>query len=196
MDVVLVPYNPDWPNRFKQVAARLSVCLGDACISIDHIGSTSVPGLASKDRIDVLISVTEISDGVKAILDQRLRDGGFQESRHADDHQPPGDTHPLAAWKKFYVSGVHPELPFRSNIHIRAIGAVNHEYALLFRDYLRATREAALGYEALKFSLAEHLAGNIDRYVAIKDPVCDIIMAGARPWAAATGWKLALAGRI
>jgi GrpB-like predicted nucleotidyltransferase (UPF0157 family) len=60
---------------------------------------------------------------------------------------------------------------------------------LLFRDYLRAHPIVAAAYAQAKLALARHHAADPDAYYAIKDPVCDLIMAGAESWAAATQWN-------
>jgi GrpB-like predicted nucleotidyltransferase (UPF0157 family) len=190
--VVLIAHNPEWSMRFKLISDRLRRELRSVALSVDHIGSTSVPGLASKDRVDVMITVATISDAAKVQLDAALQDGGFQMSIDSADHRPPGDDSSPDEWKKFYVRGTHADFPFHSNIHVRALGRRNHAYALLFRDYLRANADAAKAYEAVKFRLAEHIA-TIETYVDIKDPVCDIAMAGARAWAERSGWNVASA---
>jgi GrpB-like predicted nucleotidyltransferase (UPF0157 family) len=76
--------------------------LGELYLSIDHIGSTSVPGLGAKDRIDVQITVEKIDEAYKALLDKALVGGGFQASRWNEDHRPPGDASPGDDWNKNY----------------------------------------------------------------------------------------------
>ena len=59
--IVIQPYNASWPAEFARVEAALLGALGDIAHRIDHIGSTSVPGLAAKDVIDVQISVPDLT---------------------------------------------------------------------------------------------------------------------------------------
>jgi GrpB-like predicted nucleotidyltransferase (UPF0157 family) len=54
---VVIPYTPEWPERFRVVAARLRQGLGRTPLRIDHIGSTAIPGLAAKPIIDIQVSV-------------------------------------------------------------------------------------------------------------------------------------------
>jgi GrpB-like predicted nucleotidyltransferase (UPF0157 family) len=61
MSVTIVPHRPEWPTEFYAIARALRIALGDSALRIDHIGSTAVPGLAAKDRIDVQVSVAELS---------------------------------------------------------------------------------------------------------------------------------------
>lgn len=53
--VNVADYNPDWPAEFTHLAARLQAVLGDRAVAIDHVGSTSVPGLAAKNCIDAQV---------------------------------------------------------------------------------------------------------------------------------------------
>jgi len=72
-------------------------------------------------------------------------------------------------------------------MHVRVAGMANHRYPLLFRDYLRAHRDAAQAYERLKFGLAE-VCENTAEYADVKDPVCDLIIQAAESWAVTIGW--------
>jgi GrpB-like predicted nucleotidyltransferase (UPF0157 family) len=57
MPIQILPYDPDWPDRFEREATRLRNALADVVVRIEHVGSTSVPGLAAKDVIDIQLSV-------------------------------------------------------------------------------------------------------------------------------------------
>ena len=67
-------YQPTWPERFAELAAGIRLVVGDDAVRIDHIGSTSVPGLASKDVIDLQVTVADISTSAK-------RDGRISGTR-------------------------------------------------------------------------------------------------------------------
>jgi GrpB-like predicted nucleotidyltransferase (UPF0157 family) len=193
--IEIVPYRDEWPSMFKQVKLLLARSLQDIFVSVDHIGSTSVPGLRSKDRIDVQITVGDLSSKFKHELDLRLLAGGFPESRANQDHRPPGEQGLEASWFKLYVSGIHPALPFRSNIHIRKEGNKNWRYPLLFRDYLREHPDSAEAYARAKEKLAHYLAGDRAAYSDAKDPVCDLIMVEAERWANSLNWRPILEDR-
>ena len=60
MRIEILDYDSAWPQRFHELAAPIHAALGPLALRIDHIGSTSVPGLASKPIIDVQISVAEL----------------------------------------------------------------------------------------------------------------------------------------
>ena len=108
------------------------------------------------------------------------------------DHRP--QDHSLAGtfeydpdWEKRYFSSAPDHR--RVHLHVRATGRANQRYALLFRDFLRRHPEPASFYAATKRALARYHADDSEAYVTIKDPVCDLIMAQAETWAAATGWR-------
>jgi GrpB-like predicted nucleotidyltransferase (UPF0157 family) len=176
-----------WPAEFAEIGARLRGSLGPLALSINHIGSTSVPGLDAKDVIDIQISVASLDPvgPLEAAIEAagyRLRDGAWS------DHVPEGDDPDPRQWAKRYGGAREGER--RTHIHIRVGGRRNQRYALLFRDYLRATPAAATTYGLIKRELAARHADDVDAYYAVKDPVCDLIMAAAESWALTSGWTL------
>lgn len=103
-------------------------------------------------------------------------------SKAAEDHVPDGEDRDPSLWRKLYVSGETIDLGFRANIHVRQVGRANFEYALLFRDYLRAHPDMARAYAAAKVRLAHHFGADRSAYADAKDPVCDLVMVQARKW--------------
>jgi GrpB-like predicted nucleotidyltransferase (UPF0157 family) len=184
-EIVIVAYRSEWPEEFERIREWLAGALGEAALRIDHIGSTAVPGLAAKDIIDLQVTV--------AALDTSALDPAFARigcSRAIDidhDHVPPTAT-AGDGWRKLYY---RPPADMRpTHLHVRRAGSANGRYALLCRDYLRTHLLAADAYAQVKLALARQDAYDWDKYYDVKDPVCDIIMAGAEDWAAATGWRL------
>jgi GrpB-like predicted nucleotidyltransferase (UPF0157 family) len=175
-----------WPAEFAKIGARLRGALGPLALAINHIGSTSVPGLDAKDVIDLQISVAALDRGlIKPALEAAgypLREGDWV------DHRPAGADPDRELWAKLMANA--PEDGRRTHIHIRLRGRPNERYALLFRDFLRATPAAAASYALIKRELAARHADDVDAYYSVKDPVCDLIMAAAEPWALARGWSL------
>jgi GrpB-like predicted nucleotidyltransferase (UPF0157 family) len=183
----LSPYRPEWPGEFREIAARLRGSLGPLALRVDHIGSTAVPGLTAKDRIDIQVTVADFSPAADARLTDALTALGYAPAPDVTrDHQPPGDTSPESEWEKRYFRP--PAGQRATNLHVRAEGRANQRYALLFRDYLRACPPAASAYAELKRRLAAYVGPDRDAYVEIKDPACDLIMVGAEAWAATVGW--------
>lgn len=178
--IEIVPYRPGWPGAFAALGARLREAVGPRVLAIHHIGSTSVPGLAAKDVLDVQLTVADL--GVD--LAPALAPLGFEPRPHLTDHRPPGLALAPAELEKRVFKLLAPE----ANLHVRVAGRFNQRYALLFRDWLRATPMAADAYAEIKRQLARRFPTDLDAYYDIKDPVCDALMAGALGWADATGW--------
>jgi GrpB-like predicted nucleotidyltransferase (UPF0157 family) len=169
--IVIVDYDPAWPEQFQRLGARLRTALGLLALRIDHIGSTSVPGLAAKPILDVQISVAAL-EPVGAYL-PALEATGFHW--RADN---PERT------KRYFREITGP----RTHIHVRASGSWSEQFALLMRDYLRAHPAEAARYAALKRELAERLGDDRHAYTDAKDPFIWALMARATTWTQATGW--------
>ncbi len=179
----IVPYQPTWRDEFVALGSDLRQALGDLALRIDHIGSTSVPGLAAKDIIDVQITVARLAPEVEEALQ---RAGYRRVERLTQDHLPPGSTTDMAEWTKWVFGPAAPEREI--NVHVRIQGRANQRYPLLFRDYLRAHPAIAEAYAQVKQGLVAHNIDYPDGYYDVKDPVCDIIIGGAEAWAATIGW--------
>ena len=160
--IVVADYDPAWPRMFEEERARLSAALGPQVLTIEHIGSTAVPGLAAKPIIDLLVGVQSLSE---------------VESRSIE---------PLAAMGYAYLpeykSWLPDELFFRKGIpwthhaHVMEASNPRWERYLLFRDYLRAHSDAARAYATLKRDLAVTFRDDIAAYRTAKnDFVADVI---------------------
>jgi GrpB-like predicted nucleotidyltransferase (UPF0157 family) len=178
--VAIEPYSERWGAEFARLGRPLRALLGDRAMRIDHIGSTAVPGLAAKDRIDVQVTVADLCDA------NPLGAAGLEEFAPVTDHRPPGVEGAGADWeKRLFQSSEDGRC---ANIHVRDDRRANQRYALLFRDYLRVHPRAAAAYAELKRRLAAEVR-DIGPYTDVKDPACDLIMVAAEDWAAATCWK-------
>ena len=183
--ITILPYNPGWPNEFLNLGQNLRQNLGDLALRIDHIGSTSVLGLAAKDIIDIQITVAELTP----MLEKALNQSGYQRVRHITrDHPPPGQNDQPEQWLKWIFKPAVDQRPV--NVHVRLPGRANQRYALLFRDYLRASPLIAQAYAQVKVALVKyHPEDDMEAYYDVKDPVCDIIIGGAEVWATSTEWQ-------
>lgn len=186
--VVLVPHRPEWTLEFAALAERLRQAAGASVLGIEHIGSTAVPGLCAKDVLDVQLCVTNLSEA--AALTQRLRAAGFQRGE-----QPiydvfsglPANSPELA---KYYLR--EPAGERRMHLHLREAGRFNARFAVLLRDYLRATSAARDQYGELKLRAAALFPRSIDGYLFLKEPVFHLLHQAAELWAEKTGWPLTL----
>ncbi|WP_215545300.1 GrpB family protein [Amycolatopsis sp. CA-230715] len=179
--VEVVGYRQDWPLEFERVAGMLTAALGDLPVAIDHVGSTSVRGLAAKDCIDVQVRVRSI--------DEARADALFSAIGFRCRPEP---------WNRVEVSGgiqcaklvfAPPAGARRCNVHLRESGGPNARFALLFRDYLRAEESVRGAWGAFKQRLAAS-APDLADYGQIKARATEVLMAGAERWAADTGWTV------
>jgi GrpB-like predicted nucleotidyltransferase (UPF0157 family) len=181
--IEIVEYRPDWVGEFRAIAQPIRGVLGELALRIDHIGSTSIPGLCAKDTIDLQITVAALDPRVTAAM------GKLGYTRREDisrDHRPPDDDSPEEDWEKYFFRA--PAGQRRTNTHVRVLGRPNQRYALLFRDYLVAHPTTAAAYGELKRRLAVSLAEREDDYPEVKDPAVDLIYLPAQRWAAETHW--------
>jgi GrpB-like predicted nucleotidyltransferase (UPF0157 family) len=184
MIITIHAYNPLWHQEFEAIQRSLAEILGGLALRIDHIGSTSVPGLGAKDIIDIQITVQALTPEVR----QKLIGAGY-EHREAitHDHVPLGEDDDPRLWTKFFFR--QPAGERRVNIHVRIAGNPNQRYPLLFRDYLRAHSNSARTVELIKRQIARYHADDVEAYYDIKDPVYDLIWDAAQEWARITGWQ-------
>ena len=82
--IEIAPYSEAWPKEFQRLAGSIRSALGGRALRIDHIGSTSVPGLAAKDRIDIQVTVAGLDEA------NPLGAAGFEEFVVRRDHRPAG----------------------------------------------------------------------------------------------------------
>jgi GrpB-like predicted nucleotidyltransferase (UPF0157 family) len=181
--IVIIPYQNSWPVDFRGIALTLRQGLGGLALRIDHIGSTSVPGLAAKDVIDIQITVTALDD---EFLSTMTSLGYTQPEGIWRDHHPPGGEKAETEWEKWLF--YEPPGQRLTNTHVRIQGRANQRYPLLFRDYLRAHPATADAYAELKRRLAKNLS-NPRMYPDVKDPAVDLIYLAAEEWAKTTHWQ-------
>ena len=186
--VVVIPYQDRWAGEFEVVGAEIRNILGGLALRIDHIGSTSVPGLAAKDIIDIQVTVSSLDEFAR-IEELMVTKGGFRPRRGIhEDHVPLGVDQDPIEWRKRYFR--EPEGAKRTHIHVREMNRKNQKYPLLFRDFLRNNETSMKLYELIKIRLAELFPDRIDAYLYIKDPACDVIMQSAINWKRETNWQL------
>jgi GrpB-like predicted nucleotidyltransferase (UPF0157 family) len=179
--IEVIPYQSSWPAEYAAHVEQLLPTIRPQIVRIDHIGSTSVPGLAAKDIIDIQIAVPELTEKfVETMIHQ-----GYRYHPHLEDNAPL-DADPDQWQKQVFTE---PEGMRRCNIHVRRFGAVNMRQALLFRDYLRTHPASAQAHGLLKQQLAQKHPVDRTFYYAIKDPVFEIIWEAAEFWAANTNWQ-------
>lgn len=165
--VEVTPYDSQWPARFAAEAAAVQAALGDAVIRIEHVGSTSVPGLAAKPIIDMMPLVHEIG-----AVNQRIAAMAVVGYIPRGEFGLPG--------RRYFVKGpAHARLV---HCHIYAADHPEVERHLAFRDYLRAHPAARDAYASLKVGLAQQHPTDIVAYMDGKDGLIKQLEAEALRW--------------
>lgn len=183
----IVDYRPEWPLIAERLIKRIRLAAGERALRIDHIGSTSVPGLAAKDVIDLQLTVGSIEDA--DALATPLAEAGFPPLSWIDRDNPKPADPDVTRWQKRLHSASDPGRAV--NLHLRVAGLPNQRFALLFRDWLRAVPAELVGYAALKRELAERFAADptAEEYALSKEPWFDAAFERANLWAESTGWS-------
>jgi len=140
----LARYNAKWTADFKQERTELERILGVSACRIEHVGSTSVPGLQAKPIIDIQISVAEID---LPFYQEKLKQLGY---RHLPTAQPPVDIYPF-----FHKPS---RWPTTHHIHLCKLGSTEEKALLAFRNWLRSNDKDRAYYGAMK----DRLARNVD----------------------------------
>lgn len=168
-DIRIVDYDPAWPVRFAAERGRIVDALGVIACRIDHIGSTSVPGLAAKPIIDIDLSVPDVEDE-SAYLGPLLTTGyqlRVRERGHRMVRTPQRDVH----------------------VHISTVGSEWERRHLLFRDWLRHDTEDRAAYQELKRELSQRDWIDMNAYADAKGPLISEMTVRAEAWALSVGWS-------
>ncbi|MGC4748100.1 GrpB family protein [Micromonospora sp. DT201] len=182
----IAAYDPAWQQQGATLVRELQAALGPGARRVDHIGSTSIPGMAAKPVFDLQVSVADL-DAAAAAFDKPLVALGFRRRPYEQDHVPAGCDDPPHRWVKRYWNKRSPGEQ-HVNLHCRVAGSPNERLALLFRDWFRAHPQTVPAYARFKGALAAAV-GEVDVYTDVKDPVVDLVVTIAEEWAAATGWS-------
>jgi GrpB-like predicted nucleotidyltransferase (UPF0157 family) len=158
--VVIADYDAGWTRRFDAERERIEQALGGVALTIEHIGSTAVPGLAAKPIVDVLVTVADVGD--ETSYGPALERAGYElrvrEPEHRMYRTPARDVH----------------------VHVWGDGDPEGDRYLVFRDRLRASPDDRSEYERLKRSLAQREWSDMNHYADAKGPVIEAILARAR----------------
>lgn len=165
--VVLIPYCTSWPSKFDAVRAELLYVFAGAPVVVEHIGSTSVPGLAAKPVLDVLLGASSLAE-----IEQRiapLANAGYEYRRSYEQHIP--------ARRYFVRAG---DGAMRVHLHAFVEGHPVWQGHLHFRDSLRSDSSLREEYQAIKSSLAREFHDNKDAYTAAKASFIQRVLSAGR----------------
>ena len=161
--IQLIDYDPAWPVAYEDLAILIDGALGGEVISLHHAGSTSVPGLAAKPIIDLVLEVADCTDEEAYV--PALEAAGF-----AFVHREPGPEHRLLKFSQ----------P-KANLHIYSAGCPETLRMLAFRDHLRRDAADRALYERTKRELAARTWRTVQDYADAKSEVVAEIMSRAVP---------------
>jgi GrpB-like predicted nucleotidyltransferase (UPF0157 family) len=147
--IIVVDYDPAWSTQFEVLRSTILSAVADIAVAIEHVGSTSVPGLAAKPIIDIDIVVASAADVSVAV--ERLAVIGYE-------HQGNLGVEGREAFKS-------PPEPPRRNLYVCVQGGTALHNHLMLRDYLRNNSDSAAEYGRLKKQLAARFPTDIDKYI-------------------------------
>lgn len=159
--ITLVEYDPLWPSLFEARALSITSLLSPFVREIHHIGSTAIPGLAAKPKIDIDAVVADVAELPE--LSARLCNAGY--TFH-------GDPHASGLWTFTMAT-----LAYGTRLYLCGDDNAAHAARLVLRDRLRDAPELASRYEALKRQLAEQANGDWDIYTHGKRAFIDEVLA-------------------
>jgi len=160
-------FDPKWPVLFDEERVRLGGVFGPA-VTIEHVGSTSVPGLAAKPIIDLLVGVQSLTEAKFVCMAPLLAQGYSYIPEY--EAWLPGEL--------FFRKGIPG--PWTHHAHVMEPSHSRWRDLLLFRDYLRAHPETASAYGSLKRSLALAFGDDIAGYRNAKDQFVGTVMSKAQ----------------
>jgi GrpB-like predicted nucleotidyltransferase (UPF0157 family) len=177
--LAVVAYDRGWPGEFAVLARRIQDALGTTAVRVCHVGSTSVPGLAAKDCIDVQVEAQG--------LDEDLIAGCFDRIGFRLRPEPWNRAEPTPAGPCPKLVFAPPEGERASNIHVVEAASEAARRKLLFRDFLRANDTARDAWSDFKQRLAA-MAGDIYQYGQAKAGPTEILLIAAESWACQAQW--------
>jgi len=160
--IVIDEYDPEWPHRFEREERRIRAALGERALQIEHAGSTSVPGLAAKPIIDIVLVVADTTDEPAYV--PALEAAGY-----------------VLRWREpdWYEHRMFRENETDVNLHVFSEGCEEVEKMLVFRDWLRENAADREHYERTKRELAKQKWKYGQNYADAKSAVVAEIMARA-----------------
>ncbi len=155
MKIVLVEYDPGWVKMYEDMKDQFYKSFGDKIAAIEHIGSTSVPGLCAKPIIDILLGVSKLTDADDLV--PKMIGLEFEYISRFEDEMP---------YRRFFVkkeNGKHV-----CHVHTVVVGSPFWKRHLLFRDYLRQNPQTRDEYAKLKKELAQRDWNDTNDYADAK----------------------------
>jgi GrpB-like predicted nucleotidyltransferase (UPF0157 family) len=160
--VYLAPYDPSWPAQYEAEAAKIRAAVGDEALALEHVGSTSIPGLSAKPIIDIILCVADSSDEASYV--PALTAQGYRLHLR----EPEWEQHRV-------MKGDDPMV----NLHVFTLGSPELTRMVAFRDRCRAHPEELQLYLETKQALAGQVWRHVQHYANAKGEVVEAIIARA-----------------
>lgn len=157
--ITLHEYDSRWPELFEREANRIRSVLDNTALQVEHVGSTSVPGLCAKPIIDILLVVTDAADETTYVSD--LEEAGYT----LRIREPEWLEHRM-------FKGPDTDI----NLHVFSKGVSEVQRMLRFRDWLRANASDRDQYASVKRRLSQREWRHVQHYADAKDSVVQEIM--------------------
>jgi GrpB-like predicted nucleotidyltransferase (UPF0157 family) len=165
--VELAPYDPRWPDLFKQEASRIKNALGNQLNEIYHIGSTAIPNMPAKPVIDMML-VCDNLDQIDLIA-EKLSGLNYHDLRRQ-----------IIPHRSFFIRRQDSNISFHLHIHERGSSQIKRH--VNFRDYVIQHPADAKAYAALKITLAKQFSDDMNSYLFGKDKLVQEIDEKAKLW--------------
>ena len=160
--IQIVDYDPEWPLQFEREAGRIRATLGPKVLQLEHVGSTSVPDLAAKPKIDMLLAVADSADEPAYVPDLQAAHYRLQV------REPDWFEHRM-------FKG--PDIDI--NLHVFSVNCPEIGRMLLFRDWLRKDTSDRELYQRTKYALASQHWDYMQHYADAKTAIVQEILARA-----------------
>lgn len=161
--ILIADYDHGWPDRFRREEGQIRRALGDRALQVEHVGSTSVPGLAAKPIIDIILVVADSADEVAYV--QAMESTGY----NLHIREPEWHEHRL-------FKGPENDV----NLHVFSDGCPEIAQMLAFRDWLRSHESDRDLYARAKRELAGRNWTRTQEYADAKTPVVQEILSRIR----------------
>lgn len=157
--IVIADYDPRWPAMFEEERARIIQAIGESLVDIQHVGSTSVPGLAAKPIIDLMPGLRSLGDTPRIVAG--MESLGYRYIPEYEDQLPE---------RRYFHLPAGSEHWHRRLFHVHAVETTSDFWRrhLAFRDYLRGHPEACAEYATLKRRLASQYGTDREGYTEAK----------------------------
>jgi len=168
-NIIVVPYDKRWLNEFEKIRDEVLPVIYNDIISIEHVGSTSVPGLWAKPIIDMNII---IENTMLPVVIEKLSSIGYEHEGNLG----------IEGREAFMYSDKSHLM--QHNLYVCSKDSAEHKRQMAFRDYLRSHPQDCLNYSEIKIEMSKKYTHDIDSYIKGKEPVVMEIYlkCGILPW--------------